>query len=179
MAVGEDFPLSRVEVGRWTYGSIHAICFGGPEEFLKIGSCCSIADDVTFLLGGGHVMGRVSTYPFRAKVLHSPTPHAVGPTILDDDVWIGYGATVLGGVHIGQGAVIGARALVTKDVPPYAVVGGVPARLIHYRFNGSIREKLLGLDLSNADELFIKNHIAMLEEELTEEAVDALLEELS
>jgi virginiamycin A acetyltransferase len=52
VAVGEDFPLSRVEVGRFTYGPIHAICFGGPEEYLKIGSFCSIADNVTFLLGG-------------------------------------------------------------------------------------------------------------------------------
>lgn len=179
MAVGKEFPLSRVEVGRWTYGPIHVISFGGPEEFLKIGSCCSIADGVTFLLGGGHVLDRVSTYPFRAKVLHSPSPHSIGPTIIDDDVWIGYGATVLGGVHIGQGAVVGARALVTKDVPPYAVVGGVPARLIHYRFNDSVREKLLDLDFSKANEEFIKNHIAMLEDELTEEAVDALLEELS
>jgi virginiamycin A acetyltransferase len=123
-AAGKNFPLSKVEVGRWTYGPIHAVSFGGPEEFLKIGSCCSIANDVTFLLGGGHVMSRVSTYPFRAKVLNTPNPHSIGPTVIDDDVWIGYGATILGGVHVGQGAVIGAKALVTKDIPPYAVVGG-------------------------------------------------------
>lgn len=178
-AVGEAFPLNRVQVGCWTYGSIRAICFGGPEEFLKIGSCCSIADEVTFLLGGGHVMGRVSTYPFSARVLNTPSPHAVGPTILDDDVWIGYGATVLGGVHIGQGAVVGARALVTKDIPPYAVVGGVPARLIRYRFDEGVRRKLLGLDFGKIDETFIKDHVAMFEDNLTEETVDALLKELS
>lgn len=178
-AVGDDFPLSRVEVGRWTYGPIRAICFGGPEEFLEIGSCCSIADGVTFLLGGGHVMSRVSTYPFRANVLHSPNPHSTGPTVLDDDVWIGYGATVLGGVHIGQGAVVGARALVTKDVPPYEVVGGVPAQLIRYRFDEGTRDKLLGLNFDMVNLTFVKNHITILEDDLTEEVVDTLLEELS
>lgn len=64
-------------------------------------------------------------------------------TVLDPDVWIGHGAVIQAGVHVGVGAVIGSNAVVTKDVPPYAIVVGVPAKVIRYRFDEEIREKLL------------------------------------
>ena len=65
-----------------------------------------------------------------------------------DDVWIGFRATILSGVHIGQGAVVAAGAVVTKDVPPYAIIGGVPAKIIKYRFSPEVIEQLLKLDYS-------------------------------
>ena len=82
-----------------------------------------------------------------------------GDIHLDDDVWIGYGATILSGVHIGQGAVIAAGAVVTRDVPPYAVAGGVPAKVIEYRFNEEIISFLLTLDYSKLDSKLITEHL--------------------
>ena len=82
-----------------------------------------------------------------------------GDIIVDDDVWIGYGATILSGVHIGQGAVIAAGAVVTKDVPPYAIVGGVPAKVIKYRFSPEIIQQLMKLDYSKLTEDMIRERI--------------------
>ena len=82
-----------------------------------------------------------------------------GDIIIDDDVWIGYRAIVLSGVHVGQGAVIAAGAVVTKDVPPYAIVGGNPAKVINYRFDEDMIDKLLEFDYTGIDEKLISQHI--------------------
>ena len=85
---------------------------------------------------------------------------------VDDDVWIGYGATIMSGAHIGQGAVVAAGAVVTKDVAPYAIVGGVPVKIIKYRFPEAMIEELLKIDYSKLTEEAIKSHIDELYTEL-------------
>lgn len=81
-----------------------------------------------------------------------------GDIIVDDDVWIGYGAIILSGVHISQGAIIAAGAVVTKDVPPYAIVGGVPANILKYRFSKEIIQELLKIDYEHLNpQIILKN----------------------
>jgi acetyltransferase-like isoleucine patch superfamily enzyme len=114
-----------------------------------IGAFCSISDHV-FVGGAEHPMNRISTSPVFQNVRHSgpskrfakfdlPMPKK---TIIGNDVWIGHGVTIKQGVVVGNGAVVGSNALVTKDVPPYAVVGGVPAKLIKYRFSKEVIDRL-------------------------------------
>jgi acetyltransferase-like isoleucine patch superfamily enzyme len=127
-------------VGRGTYGNPQIMEFGDATT-LKVGSFCSIAQNVRIFLGGEHRTDWITTYPFphmRASAHHIPGhPTSKGDVIIGHDVWIGYGATILAGVTIGNGAVIGACAVVTKDVPPYAIVAGNPAKLIRFRFTES------------------------------------------
>ena len=78
---------------------------------------------------------------------------------MDDDVWIGENALILSGVHINQGAVIGAGAVVVNDVPPYAIVGGVPAKVIKYRFEKEIIEILLNIDFKRINKIEIEKYI--------------------
>ena len=101
-------------------------------------------------------------------MLHSVKFEAIskGNIIVDDDVWIGYGVTIMSGIHIGQGAVIAAGAVVTRNVPPYAIVGGVPAKVIKYRFEPEIIEELLKIDYSKLTDEIIKEHIDELYTEL-------------
>lgn len=127
---------------------------------MTIGSYCSISSKVTFLLGGNHEGGNISTFPFRAKIINEKSEAiSKGPIIIDDDVWIGYGVTILSGVHIGQGAIIAAGAVVTKDVPPYAIAGGVPAKVLKYRFSHELIAKLLKVDYGKLTEAMVREHI--------------------
>ena len=82
-----------------------------------------------------------------------------GDIIVENDVWIGYRATILSGVNIGQGAIIAAGSVVTKDVPPYAIVGGVPAKVIKYRFPPEMIGELLKVDYSQLSEEMVREHI--------------------
>lgn len=91
-----------------------------------------------------------------------------GDITIEDDVWIGYGATILSGVKIGQGAVIAAGAVVTRDVPPYAIAGGVPAKVIKWRFPQAIIDKLVKIDFSKLDEKMVRKHIDELYEKVDE-----------
>lgn len=144
MSLNPDY--AAFEVGEWTYGKpkILAADDGGT---LKIGKFCSIAGGVTIILGGEHRIDWISTYPF--NVLFEEAKHIIGhPTtkgdvIIDHDVWIGENAFILSGVHIGSGAVIAARSVVTKDVEPYTIVAGNPAHSIRKRFQADIIETLL------------------------------------
>lgn len=122
----------RIEVGDFTYGMPHVHLWDQTTK-LKVGKFCSIADGVHILLGGEHRTDRVSTYPFDVLLDDQPTP-SKGDVIIGNDVWIGHGATILSGVTIGNCAVIGAKAVVTKDVQPGDIVAGVPARGIGVRW---------------------------------------------
>lgn len=165
-----DFDFSSVTVGKYTYGGIQVYNFNKSEK-LKIGNYCSIASDVMFILNADHNISTISTFPFKAKCLFTEELEATskGDIVVDDDVWIGYRATILSGVHIGQGAVIAAGAVVTKDVSPYAIVGGVPARVIKYRFSPEIIEKLMKIDYSKLDKEIVEKNIDKLYEPIMED----------
>lgn len=148
------FPIEKVNVGKHTYGELRVYSFGGGREGLSIGSYCSIAGNVSFLLGGEHALDMVSTYPFARHIYSlkdNPDEATKGRIIIDDDVWIGHGVTVLSGVHIGQGAVIGAGSVVTHNVPPYAIFVGNSVK--KYRFTDDIINELLKIDYSKLSEL--------------------------
>lgn len=141
------FSLDKVLVGRGTYGDLFIKHFGNENERLTIGSYCSIAPCVTFILGGEHNYSSLMTYPIRNKLINGENESITkGEIIIGDDVWIGYGATILSGVKIGQGAVIAAGSMVYKDVPPYAIYA--TNRIIKYRFEKEIREKLSEIEFS-------------------------------
>jgi acetyltransferase-like isoleucine patch superfamily enzyme len=137
----------RVTVGRHTYGTPMIPAFAGSEVTVEIGSFCSIAANVMLLLGGGHNPDWVSTWPIREALglpeQYEHHPIYRGLTVIGNDVWLGRDSLIFDGVTIGDGAIIGARAVVTKDVRPYAVVGGVPAREIRRRFTDEQVEALL------------------------------------
>ncbi len=110
---------------------------------LVIGKFCSIACGAKFLMNGGnHTLSSFSTYPFPVfanewdcDMKSSEAWDNRGDIVVGNDVWIGYEALITAGVTVGDGAIVGARAVVTKDVPAYAIVGGVPARVIRRRFS--------------------------------------------
>lgn len=162
-------PMDRITIGKKTYGPIDAM-FSNVHSCLKIGNYCSIARGVKFLPDDDHPVNLISTYPFKSLCLTGEMEAvSKGDIVVDDDVWIGYGATVLSGVHIGQGAVVAAGAVVTKDVPAYAIVGGVPAKVIKYRFAPEMIRKLLKVDYSALEDAHILAHAEELYCPLTAE----------
>jgi len=155
----------RISVGRYTYFDVTGAPGERAEDFerqnvlyhfdfigdkLVIGSFCALGSGVRFIMNGAnHPMGGLSTYPFaifqhgweQAGLPAGPR----GDTVVGSDVWIGYGALILPGRRIGHGAVVGAGSVVTRDVPPYAVVGGNPARVIRQRYPEADAARLLAL----------------------------------
>ncbi len=121
------------------------------EDRLIMGKFCSIACGAKFLFtSANHTLKSLSTYPFPLffeewnldKKQVSSAWDNKGDIVIGNDVWIGYEAVILSGVHIGDGAIIGTRAVVTKDVPPYTIVGGIPAKEIKKRFDKETIHKL-------------------------------------
>ena len=124
-------------VGEFTYG-IPLVWAHGNDGGLSIGRYCSFSFDVTILLGGNHRMDWVTTYPFtiiddEAKHIVGH-PQARGDVVIGNDVWIGHGCLILSGVSIGDGACLAAKSVITKDVPPYSIAAGHPAKVLRKRF---------------------------------------------
>ena len=136
--------------GKHTYG-MSGVTITGNQNYrqLIVGSYCSIAPCKVFL-GEGHHTEWVSTFPFGAfqpwtSVLGQDMVAQKGNVVIQNDVWIGQGATLMSGVTVGHGAVVAANSHVVRDVPPYAVVGGNPAMLIKMRFCEEHVQRLLAL----------------------------------
>jgi len=163
------FPIEQVRVGKYTYGTLNVKSFGGCKTKLHIGSLCSIADKVIFILGGEHNYHKLFTYPIGVYLLNEePDTIDKGNIMIGDDVWIGYRSTILSGVTVGQGAIIAAGSVVTKDVPPYAIVGGVPAKVIKYRFSENIRTEMEKIDYTKLTDGMVRQHIEDLYKEVNE-----------
>jgi acetyltransferase-like isoleucine patch superfamily enzyme len=132
--------------GRGTYGNL-TVKNWGTSDSLKVGAYTSIAGGVTVFLGSDHRTDWVTTYPFSVFLPSvgpiDGYPRSKGDVIIGNDVWIGADALILSGVNIGDGAVVGARAVVTRDVPPYAIALGMPAKVIRYRFTEAVIAELL------------------------------------
>ncbi|RRQ48383.1 antibiotic acetyltransferase [Maribacter algicola] len=125
---------------------------------LIIGKFCMIASGATFIMNGGnHLTEATSAYPFAIfggawqNAMEGKDYPTKGDTIIGNDVWIGHGATIMPGVHIGDGAIIATKAVVTKNVAPYTIVGGNPAKPIKKRFSEATISRLLELQWWNWD----------------------------
>lgn len=157
------------ELGYASYIGANSVVIG------KIGRFCSIAENVHFLTLTHPVRGFVSTHPsfyslkkqsgftFAKSQMFDETPKLEGDEysiVVGNDVYIGYGATIIGPCRIGDGAVIAAGAVVTKDVEPYAIVGGVPATTIKFRFDQEMIERLLETKWWSKDTDWIRKNSA-------------------
>lgn len=184
--------LDFIEVGDYTYYDCSVDERDSPEDFekinvlyhptggvkLKIGKFCSLANKCKFMMPGAqHTLNSLTTYPLFWNLLSKPEVKGYfdiipdkkyyhkeyGDTIIGNDVWIGYDALIMPGVKIGDGAVIGARSVVTKDVEPYTIVGGNPAKIIRKRFDDTAIEKLLKIQWWNWEiEKIMANYKAIM-----------------
>lgn len=146
--MGDYFDSKLVTVGKETYGTINVINYSSDKR-LQLGCFCSISPGVMFIVCGDHPVNTFSSYPYKVFFGHSKYEAlSKGDITVGDDVWLGYGSIVLSGVHIGQGAVIAAGSVVTKDVPDYAIVAGNPAKILRYRFSVEIINELKKIDFS-------------------------------
>ena len=171
----------NVEIGDYTYYSDNK---NSPEKFydhiehhygflgdkLIIGKFCAIAEGITFIMNGAnHRMDGITTYPFnifacgweKAAPAIKQLPFK-GDTVIGNDVWIGQNVTVMPGVKVGDGAIIAANSTVTKNIEPYAIYGGNPAKLIRKRFNDEKIARLLKLQWWNWDEEKIFDNLEWL-----------------
>lgn len=166
-----------MKVGKYTYGAnkINVVWdipahntktqkFEKPN--LKIGNFCSIGINTTIYLGGNHRADWISTYPFHVGGIHNNTfnkfknekqgyPQTNGDVIIGNDVWFGEGVTVMSGIKIGDGAVIATNSHVVRDVEPYSITGGNPAKHIKFRFDNETIKRLLELKWWDLDDKII------------------------
>lgn len=154
-----------MEVGKYTYGTQHIRTKWDQYGKLKIGNFCSIADNILIFLGGNHSTEWITTFPFgtiNKDIFNKKIPQQDRKNFkrcldvtIGNDFWIAGGVTIMAGVTIGDGAVIARNSHVVKNVEPYSVVGGNPAKLIYYRFNEETIKKLLELKWWDFDDKII------------------------
>jgi len=139
------------------------------QAILKIGHYTSIAENVNFFADGNHRFDHASSFPFYELLHIKNAPHngwGKGAPTVGNDVWIGRDSKIMSGVHIGDGAVIAAGSIVTKDVEPYSVVGGNPAKFIKYRFSKDIISKFLEIKWWDLPNEFILNELAPIQDDI-------------
>jgi acetyltransferase-like isoleucine patch superfamily enzyme len=171
--------INLISVGKYTYGNLDVADFGFSEYKLCIGNFCSIGQGVRFILNGEHYANRISTFPFESIFKEKESyAHSKGDIKIEDDVWICERSIILSGVTVGKGAIIAAGSVVTKNVPPYGVVGGNPAKLIKYRFSDKIIQSLNKINLGLISESNLKQAQKVLMTEINESNVDSVCDEL-
>jgi acetyltransferase-like isoleucine patch superfamily enzyme len=171
------FSIQNVTVGKKTYGELNVNLGTNPIRKIEIGNFCSIAPNVSFIINP-HNYKFFSTWGWQRFEYNELEYNWEKKTkiVVEDDVWIGQGAIILGGATLHQGCVIGAGSVVSCNVPPYAIFAG--SKVIKYRFNPEICEKLLSIDYKKIDANVINNIQGWHKKEIDETNIDLLLKEL-
>ena len=160
-----------ISAGKHTYGlgGCSVLVWERRDAVVRMGSYCSLGGRIKFIIDGNHRMDTFSTYPF--QTLFSDAPVNVWgnetPTV-GHDVWIASDVVIYSGVHIGDGAVIGGNSVVTKPVPPYAIVAGNPARIVKYRFPEDVIADLLALKWWTLSEDVIHTRLIPIQDDIRE-----------
>ena len=167
--MNKDNCYAQYDIGEYTYGKPRIESWKVCNATLTIGKYCSIARDVTIYLGGDHHTDWISTAPLanyfygnRREVRKKLQVCSKGNVVIGNDVWIAANATILSGVKIGDGAVIGAHAVVAKSVLPYAIAVGNPATVVKKRFSDDAIEKLLAIKWWDWEDDKIRENIPLL-----------------
>lgn len=149
--------------GEYTYGKPNIVNFDGVSK-LTVGRYCSFSDNISILLGANHKRDCIPTFPLsKIDANASPTEtNDKGDVIIGNDVWIGYGATLIGPITIGDGAIIGAGAVVVRDVPAFAVAVGIPAKVVKNRFDDAKIVEIKQMQWWNWDLEKAKANLALL-----------------
>ncbi len=178
--IENSFIFDNISIGKHTYGPLIVYRWNSENEKLEIGNFCSIASGVKFILGGNHETNTFSTYPFEYYFNNQKlVATSKGPIIIEDDVWIGTDSIILSGVKIGKGAVIAAGSVVVKDVLPYSIVGGNPAKFIKFRFEEKLVSKVIDFDISIIEDKKITENLNLLNSKLTNNILEELKENLN
>lgn len=173
----------KVNVGKFTYGTqwINILKWQDDDLHVEIGRFCSISYGLKIYTGGNHRKDWITTYPFghippssKSIAPVSGHPQSNQPVIIENDVWIGRDVTLMSGVTIGNGAVIAANSHVVRSIPPYAIAGGNPARILGYRFNELQIKQLLNLKWWNLPDEKIYESIEILCAPPTEQSIRKL-----
>jgi acetyltransferase-like isoleucine patch superfamily enzyme len=162
--LGKSVQDPRLDVGYGTYGvGEKTVLLFREDDKVVIGKYCSVAYGVTIVASGEHNFRGVANYPFAAILEHdiNRDTNTKGNVQIGNDVWVGANVTILSGVNIGDGAVVAAGSVVVSSVPPYAIVGGVPARVIKYRFEPEIIDGMLVVAWWNWPEEFIRKNMEL------------------
>ncbi|WP_311785218.1 CatB-related O-acetyltransferase [Ferirhizobium litorale] len=160
----DRWPYPGIRIGRHTYGIVPESIHGyDATSVLDVGSFCSIAEEVLFFVRSNHPTNLPSTFPLEVYVSKTKRSKddlvSKGPISIGNDVWIGRRAVIMSGITIGHGAIIGACSVVTRDVPPYAIAAGNPARVVGYRFPEPVIRQLLELQWWNWSDDKIRRNI--------------------
>ena len=171
-----------LEIGAFSYGLEFYVHWHGEPARVVIGKYCSIAEGARFFAGAEHRTEWATTYPFS----HIPDdwaelrtigghPATRGDVVIGNDVWLGFGCAIRSGVHVGDGAVIGMGAIVTRDVPAYAVVTGNPATVMRYRFPEDVVARLKALAWWNLPDEVVRRLAPRLCQPLTADMMDEII----
>lgn len=173
-------------IGQFSYAGpgIQILKWNENDGDFKMGRFCSVGANLTVYLGGRHRVDWTSTFPFGKVFTEDLGEYSIdgiqgsnGDVTIGNDVWIGNNVTIMSGVTIGDGAVLAANSHVVKDVKPYTIVGGNPAKLINHRFSDAVIDRLLTLEWWNLALDDIKTIVPMLCQEPTIGRLDRLLRE--
>ncbi len=173
--------LDHSVVGDYTY-----ICHNTKVVYAKIGKYCSIAENsyiglpshpLTFISSSPIFISPINATGYSWTIKQVPF-NEYKEVKIGNDVWIGANVLIVGGVSIGDGAVIGAGAIVTKDVAPYAIVGGIPAKIIRYRFPNDIIQRLLELKWWDKSEHILKRNMSAFQSNIIEDSILKLTENI-
>lgn len=174
--IGRLVREGRASIGAGSYGNPMIATFGFDRTNLHIGKYSSIGARTLFVLGGEHPIRKVSTFPFRIRFGMEGAgsdghPSSKGDIVVGNDVWIGTRSTILSGVCIGDGAVVAAGSVVVKNVAPYSIVGGNPARVVGFRFTDNQIDALLSIEWWNWPQSDILGSVDLLSDESVDEFI--------